>query len=349
MRIDAIDTTRSKADATADNTNGEKTLRTIALEEHCASPGFVNGPGRQFMATLRDRGGYFAEVYRKLQDIGAGRVAEMDAAGIDMEVLSLSAPGVEQSDVDEQISVAREVNDFLADGVAKYPTRLGAFATLPVAAPDKASEELDLRVTKQGFKGAVINGHTRGRYLDDEFFSPILERAEALGVPIYLHPTIPPKPVVDAYYSGFSPGVSSIFSIAGWGWHVETSVHVIRMILGGVFDRFPKLQVIIGHMGEGIPFLLPRMNATMPQQLTKLERPIEAYLRQNIHYTFSGFTFPATFLNLLLEVGVDRIMFSCDDPYQSMKEAREFLQHIPVSDVDRDRIAFGNAEKLLRL
>ncbi len=324
-------------------------MRTITLEEHCASPGFMAGPGKDFMNQLRDRGGHFAEVYERLQDIGDKRIAAMDAAGIDIQVLSLTAPGVEQSDTEEQVSIAREVNDWLAEGVKKNPSRFAAFVTLPVAAPEKAAEELDRRVTQQGFKGTLINGHTHGRYLDDKFFSPILERAEALDVPIYIHPTIPPKAVVDAYYSGFSPGVSSIFSIAGWGWHIETSVHVIRMILGGVFDRYPKLQVVIGHMGEGLPFFLPRINDTMPKQLTKLERPIEAYLRENIHYTFSGLNYPATFLNLLLEVGVSRIMFSADDPYQSMAASRVFLQHVPVSEADRESIAHGNAEKLFRL
>ena len=324
-------------------------MRTITLEEHFASPGFVAGPGKDFMNELRARGGHFANVYDRLLDIGDKRITEMEAAGIDMQVLSLSAPGVEQADVEEQIAVARETNDWLADGVKKNPSRFAAFATLPVAAPEKAAEELDYRVTQQGFKGTLINGHTQGRYLDDKFFSPILERAEALDVPIYIHPTIPPKGVVDAYYSGFSPGVSSIFSIAGWGWHIETSVHVIRMILGGVFDRHPKLQIVIGHMGEGIPFFLPRMNETMPKQLTKLERPLEAYLRENVHYTFSGLNYPATFLNLLLEVGVSRIMFSADDPYQSMAASRAFLQHVPVSEADRERIAHGNAEKLFRL
>ncbi len=323
-------------------------MKIIALEEHCASPGFVAGPGHHFMENLRQRGGHFLDVYNKLQDIGDKRIAEMDAAGVDMQVLSLSAPGVEQSNAEEQVPAAREMNDFMAEAVKQHPTRFAAFAALPVLAPDKAVEELELRV-KQGFKGALINGHTHGRYLDDKAFAPILERAEALDVPIYIHPTIPPKPVVDAYYSGFSPPVSQIFSIAGWGWHIETSVHVIRMILGGVFDRHPKLQVVIGHMGEGLPFLLPRMTDTMPMKLTKLERPIADYLRQNVHYTFSGMNYPGTFLNLLLEVGVDRIMFSADDPYQSMSAARLFLEHVPVSESDRERIAHGNAEKLLRL
>ncbi len=324
-------------------------MRTIAVEEHFVSPGFLAGPGKGFMDGLRSRGGPFAEAYEKLQEIGDKRIAEMDAAGVDMQVLSLGAPGVEQSDVEEQISIACEANDFLAEGVGRNPDRLAAFATLPVAAPEKAASELDHRVTRQGFKGTLINGHIQGRYLDDRFFSPILERSEALNVPIYIHTAAPPKAVVDAYYGGFFPQVSAAFAIAGWGWHVDTSVHVIRMILGGVFDRHPNLQVIIGHMGEGIPFLLPRMSEMMPRELTKLERPIETYLRENIHYTFSGFRFPATFLNLMLEVGVSRIMFSADAPYQSMAASRAFLQHLPVSEADRERIAHGNAEKLLRL
>jgi predicted TIM-barrel fold metal-dependent hydrolase len=323
-------------------------MRTITLEEHFVSPGFLAGPGKEFTERLRNSGPRGAKIYGQLQDVGDKRVAEMDAAGIDMQVLSLNSPGVEQADAEVQISVARESNDMIADAVKKYPKRFAGFAALPIAAPDKAAEELDLRV-KQGFKGTLINGHTRGRYLDDKFFSPILERAEALNVPIYVHPAIPPKAVVDALYGGFSAPVSGMFASAGWGWHIETSVHVIRMILGGVFDRHPKLQVVIGHLGEGIPFMLPRLNKNFPMELTKLQRPVGAYLRENVHYTFGGFNFPATFLDLLLEVGVGRIMFSVDHPYGSMAEARAFLAQLPVSEADRERIAHGNAEKMLGL
>jgi predicted TIM-barrel fold metal-dependent hydrolase len=289
------------------------------------------------------------KVLEQLHDVGDGRITAMDAAGIDVQVLSLNAPGVEQADVADQIAHARESNDFVADIVKKTPKRFAAFAALPIAAPDQAAEELDRRVRQQGFKGAMINGHTRGRYLDDKFFSPILERAEALNVPIYLHPTVPPKAVADVLYGGFSPEVSGVFAASGWGWHIETAVHLIRMILGGVFDRHPKLQVVIGHLGEGLPFMLPRLDRNMPTQLTKLQRPLGAYLRQNVHYTFAGFNFPATFLDLLLEVGVDRIMFSVDHPYGSMTEARAFLDQIPVSASDRERIAHSNAEKLFSL
>ncbi len=324
-------------------------MRTITLEEHFVSPRFLAGPGKDFTEQLRNRGPRGARIGEQLQDVGDKRIAEMDAAGIDMQVLSLNSPGVEQSEAAEQLSIAVESNDFLAEAVKKNPTRFAAFAALATAAPDKAAEELDRRVRQQGFKGTLINGHTRGRYLDDKFFWPILECAEALNVPIYLHPTVPPKAVVEASFAGFSPSVTATFASAGWGWHIETAVHLIRMILGGVFDRYPKLQVIIGHLGEGIPFMLPRLNRNLPKDVTKLDRPLGAYLRENVHYTFGGFNFAATFLNLLLEVGVERIMFSVDHPYGSMAEARAFLQHLPVSEADRERIAHGNAERLLGL
>jgi predicted TIM-barrel fold metal-dependent hydrolase len=212
-------------------------LRTITLEEHFASPGFIAGPGRSLVERLPLTGPRGAKTFEQLMDVGEGRIAAMNAAGIDMQVLSLNAPGIEQADVDEQVAIARESNDFVLDVVKKYPQRFAAFAALPVAAPEQAADELEQRVRKQGFKGTLINGHSRGRYLDDKFFWPILERAEAIDVPIYLHPTVPPKPVVEALYSGFSPRVDGILSGAGWGWHIETSVHLIRMILGGVFDR----------------------------------------------------------------------------------------------------------------
>ncbi len=324
-------------------------MRTITVEEHFASPAFLAGPGRAFLERVQASGAQGAKIYDGLRDAGAKRIAEMDAAGIDMQVLSLNSPGVEQADEAEAISVAREANDFLAEAIKNNPTRFAGLAALPIQAPDKAAEELEHRVRQQGFKGANINGHTRGRYLDDKFFSPILERAEALNVPIYLHPAIPPKAVVDASYGGFSPAVSAMFAGAGWGWHIETAVHVIRLMLGGVFDRHPKLQIVIGHLGEGLPFMMNRLNRNFSTGLTKLERPLGAYLRENVHYTFGGFNFPATFLDLLLEVGVERIMFSVDYPYGSMAAAHAFLQHIPVSEADRERIAHGNAEKLFGL
>ena len=323
-------------------------MRTITLEEHYASPGFLDGPGRELKAQALKFGAAAAKLFEQLCDVGEKRIAEMDAAKIDMQVLSLTSPGTEQIAGADATALAREVNDFLADAIKKNPTRFAGFATLPTAIPDEAAEELERMVREHRFKGAIINGHCRERYLDDKFFWPILERAEALNVPIYLHPTPPPKPVIEASYGGFSPIVTELLAGAGWGWHIETAIHVIRLILGGVFDKYPKLQIVVGHMGETLPFMLQRLDV-MPMAITKLKRPISAYLTGNVHYTFSGFNFAPTFLDLLLHVGVERIMFSADYPYSSMAQARAFLDQLSVSPADRARIAHGNAETLLGL
>jgi uncharacterized protein len=323
-------------------------MRTIALEEHFATAGFLEGPGRDLKARAQQYGDGAAKLLEQLCDLGDKRIAEMDAAGIDVQVLSLTSPGTEQLEAADSVKMANEANHLLAEAVTRNPTRIAGFATLPTAAPDKAADELERMVREHDFKGAVVNGHHRGRYLDDRFFWSILARAASLNVPIYLHPTQPPQPVIDAVYSGFSPMVNEMLASAGWGWHIETAVHVIRLILGGVFDQYPNLQIVIGHLGEGLPFMLQRLDV-MPTALTKLQRPISAYLRENVHYTFSGFNFTAPFLNLLLEVGVDRIMFSADYPYASMSQARAFLDQLPVSASDKEKIAYRNAERLLRL
>jgi predicted TIM-barrel fold metal-dependent hydrolase len=324
------------------------TMRTITLEEHFASPKFLDGPGRELKEKALKFRGPAATLLEQLCDLGDKRIAEMDAAHIDMQILSLTSPGTEQLEVAEAKAFAREANDYLADAVRSHPARIGGFATLPTADPSAAAAELERTIRDYGFKGAVINGHVQGRYLDDKFFWPIFERAEALHVPIYLHPTPPPKPVIEASYGGFAPIVTDLFAGPGWGWHIETAIHVIRIILGGTFDRYPGLQLVVGHMGETLPFMLQRLDV-MPMAMTKLSRPISSYLRENIHYTFSGFNFTPTFLDLLLQVGVDRIMFSADYPYSSMSQARAFLDQLPVSSADRERIAHGNAERLLGL
>jgi uncharacterized protein len=231
-------------------------VRTIALEEHFASPGFLDGPGRGLKERALRFGGTAAKLLEQLCNLGDERMAEMDAAHIDMQIVSLTSPGAEQLEAAEAAAFARETNDYLADALRNHPTRFGGFATLPTADPNAAATELERTIDDYSFKGAVINGHIRGRYLDDEFFWPIFERAEALNVPVYLHPTQPPKPVIEASYSGFAPIVTDMFAGAGWGWHIETAIHVIRIILGGTFDRYPRLQLVVGHMGETLPFML---------------------------------------------------------------------------------------------
>jgi predicted TIM-barrel fold metal-dependent hydrolase len=272
----------------------------------------------------------------------------MDAARIDVQILSLTAPGVEQLDAPEAVALARESNNVLAEAVRRHPSRLAGFASLPTPAPAAAADELKRMVGEHGFKGALINGHTRGRYLDDPFFGPILACAATLKAPLYLHPTPPPEPVVTASYSGnYAPEVARLLATAGWGWHIETGLHVLRLILGGVFDRYPSLQIVIGHLGEGLPAMMSRLEWALPPTVTKLDRPLGSYLRENVHYTISGFNFLPNFLDLFLQVGVERILFSADYPYASMAAARAFLEQLPVSPADRERIAHGNAERLL--
>lgn len=313
-------------------------MRTIALEEHFATEMILNGPG-----SWHTQSG----IAEKLGDLGNARIKAMDDGGIDLSVLSLAAPGVEQLDGPAAVRLARDSNDELAAAVQKYPDRLAGFAALPISEPDPAAEELERAVRTHGFVGAVINGHCRGVYLDDPHFAPILDRAASLQVPIYLHPTVPPPAVIESCYAGFSEEVTYKLATVGWGWHINTGTHVLRVILGGVFDRHPNLQLIIGHMGEAIPFMVPRLDAKMQPEVTGLKRPISAYLRENLHYTFSNFNHPATFASLIAHVGVERVAFSTDYPFASMREGREFLDNLPLSKQDRARISHRNAELLL--
>ena len=261
-------------------------MRTITLEEHFTTPKFLEGPGRKRKEQAEKAGGRLAKVFAQLADVGPGRLAEMDAAGIDMQVLSLTSPGAEQSDAAEAVALATEANDFLADVVKGNPARYAGLAVLPTAAPDKAAAELELRVHRQKFVGAVIHGHNRGRYLDNKFFWPILEAAEKLNAPIYLHPTPPPQGVIDISYGGFAPAVTDMFAASGWGWHIETAVHIVRIVLGGVFDRFPKLQFVIGHLGEALPFMLPRLelNGAGGDQAESADQYLSAQQRALHHF-----------------------------------------------------------------
>ncbi len=320
-------------------------MRTIALEEHFATSEYIAGPGRKLKERAEREGGRIANLVRDLVDVDAGRVAAMDAAGVTMQALSLTSPGVEQLPVEEAKAVARATNAAIGEAVRRRPDRFFGLASTPLLDPSAAIGEMERAIAEDGCKGLVINGHLRGRYLDDRFFWPVLARAEALRLPVYLHPTPSPQAVVEAWYGGLKPAVTEMMAGFGWGWHVETALHLLRMVLGGVFDAHPGLQIVIGHMGETLPFMMERFNA-MPQSATGLDKPVASYLRDNVHYTFAGFNTLPNFLQLLLEVGVDRMMFSADHPYQSMAKGRAFLDALPVSPDDREKIAHRNAERL---
>jgi uncharacterized protein len=319
-------------------------MRLITLEEHYRAPVLKS------VGSLPDPppDSPLARIQAKLDDLGDQRLADMDAGGIDVQVLSHGAPGTEQLEPEQAIPLAQEANDYLARSIAAHPDRLAAFATLPTAVPEAAADELERAVNDLGFKGALINGHVRGQFLDDRRFWPIFERAQRLEVPIYLHPTVPPAAVREAYYGGLPPVVGQTLSMAGWGWHVDTGLHALRLIAGGVLDEYPGLQIIVGHMGEALPFFLARSSRVLRQQ-AGLSQPLEEYMAANFHFTTSGmFTYPP--LTCLLEViGADRVMFSVDYPYSSNSEGRDFVMGAPIGEADREKLAFGNAERLLGL
>ena len=315
--------------------------RVIAVEEHYSI--------ERVLAHSRPvrRGGMAPDVRTRMLDLGEARLADMDLAGIDVQVLSLNSGGLQQLESGVAVSLARDANDQAAQAVAKHPGRLAAFAALPTANISAAVDELDRAVGKLGLKGAMIND--AGCFLDHPSYLPILERAASLGVPLYIHPAHPPAAVVEAYYSGFDPAVNWALATSAWGSHAEMGLHSLRLILAGVFDRLPRLQVIIGHMGEVIPFMLARSDAALPPAVTKLERPLTEYFQNNFHITTSGFFTLPPFLNALLVMGADRIMFAIDYPFRANQVGRRFLDGLPLSLADRHKIAHGNAEKLLRL
>jgi len=280
----------------------------------------------------------------------------MDAAGIDVQVLSHVQPGAQLLGDDQaalSIAVCQEVNDWLADAVAAHPFRLAGFAMLPTQSPDDAADELRRTVSELGFKGALINGHTNGRYLDHPSFEVLLATAESLGVPIYIHPTDPPQPVSDVYYAPFDTEL-----VPTWGWPVETGTHLLRLVCAGVFDRHPSLRIIIGHMGELIPFCFTRLNLglTMAGWLGAPESDVPArrnnvgyYLRRNVFVTSSGVFDVPVFDCARAMLGLDNLMFSVDYPFQDNFAAMEFLRQCGLSAVDKERFAHGTADELLRL
>jgi uncharacterized protein len=313
-------------------------MRLIAIEEHFNLPEIENAPENK---------GRINPAGDLLYDLDDGRLAGMDAAGIDVQVLSSPATSVQFFEPARSVEMARKVNDHLAAAIARHPDRFYGFATLPTPDPAAAVVELERVVREYGFKGAMIQGHTNGQFLDHKDFWPILEAAEALGVPLYLHPTYPPPAVFDAYYGDLGRPIAMTLSGPGWGWHVDTGMHTLRLVLSGMFDRFPGLQLIIGHMGEAIPFNLARAESVMARGAAHLQRRISDYFLTNIFITTSGyFTFPPL-LCALMVLGADRIIFSVDYPFSDNQEARAFFDAMPLNMVDKEKIAHGNVEALL--
>jgi predicted TIM-barrel fold metal-dependent hydrolase len=298
-------------------------------------------------AVFKDRSAHVGhDIEAELNDVGARRLAAMDAAGIDMQVLSLTQPACETLDPDAAVAMAREANDLLYEAVRSHPTRFAAFAALPTPDPEAAVKELDRAITKLGFRGAMINGPTHGSFLDDRKYWGLFECAEAHQLPIYVHPASPLPGLAQGYFQGYED-----ISRAAWGFAVDASIHFLRILFSGAFDQFPRLRIILGHMGEGLPFGMHRLGDHTGYVATKrgLKRPPLEYMRENLVITTAGaFSVPALLCSML-ELGADNILFSVDWPYESNKAGTAFLRSAPISEHDREKIAHGNAERILRL
>jgi 2,3-dihydroxybenzoate decarboxylase len=315
-------------------------VRKIALEEHFLSPGLID----YWRPTMTEVAPQVVEtLHRRLTDFGDERLGIMDNAGIAKAVLSVSGPGV-QAERDAALATKRaaEANDFLADVIARQPDRYAGFAHLALQDAAGAARELERCVNELGFKGAMINGHTNGLYLDDRSLDPFWERAEALGALVYIHPTDPlaPAPVLN--------GVPALRR-ATWEWGFETGSHALRLVFSGLFDRFPKAKLALGHMGETLPYLLWRFDSRAKLYGVKLKREPSEYIRDNIVVTVSG-VYAAEPLRCALDaLGRDKVMFAADYPFENAEEAGHFMDTVALDERERADVAYNNAVKLLGL
>lgn len=343
-------------------------MEIISLEEHWITPEVRRAwaalpPERQddSLGILNQFG-----IAERLEDTGAERLRYMDEVGVDVQVLSLTVPGLHNFEPAQAVDLARHANDALAQVVAAHPDRYQAFAALPTPDPDQAPAELARAVEQLGFKGALIHGRTRGENMDSPRFEAIYATAARLKVPIYIHPQLPGKAVRDAYYSGFPKPLEIAFASGGLGWHYETGIQFIRLVLNGTLDRCPDLQFILGHWGEVVLFYIDRIQ--LLDTAARLDRPIRDYFLQNAYYTPSGILSQRDLRRTIETVGAERVMFSADYPYKYAMElglparmadrwvnldhlanagARRFITASGLSSADQAMIANGNWKRIL--
>lgn len=319
----------------------DKDIPLIGLEEHYATAEMQKINGIKFPP------GY---PRFDINEVGSGRIAHMNQAGLNVQILSSLTPGAQNIPGKKGIEYARKLNNWIAEQVVpEYPTRYRAFAALPMSEPEAAAQELERCVKDLGFVGCMTYGAIGGKFLDHADFEPVLAKAEALNVPIYIHPNWASEEAMDLYYDDLvDPLVSKVLSGAGYGWHQEVALQSLRMITSGVFDKFPKLQIIIGHMGEGLPFFYWRLGDDLASVTkNKLKKPVQQYIHDNFWLTTSAF-FRTELLQLALSVmGEDRILFATDYPFVSAIEGAEWFRGVDLDRSIKEKLAYKNAEKLL--
>ena len=331
------------AGASAAARAGNDDLFPIGIEEHYATPELLERNGIRIPR---------AKLIDALTDVGAGRIAAMDEAGIGMQVLSAMTPGAQELPGAEGVEFARRLNRWIArEAVPRHPDRFRAFAALPMSEPEAAADELERAVRDDGLVGCMTYGAIGGRFLDHAAFEPVLARAEALGVPVYIHPASPSPEIRRLYYDGLGDNwVSRILAGPGYGWHQEVALQCLRMIVTGVFDRFPDLQIVVGHMGEGLPFYYWRLGGDLARATKdRLRKPVQQYLHDNFWITTSAF-FRDELLALALSVmGEDRIIFAVDYPFADNRAGADWLRSADIPRSAKEKIAYGNARRLLNI
>jgi 2,3-dihydroxybenzoate decarboxylase len=300
---------------------------------------YLNNPSERTLA-----------VAARLEDVGQRRIDDMDSTGIDVQILSLTSPGVQIFDADTAVGLARSANDELAEAIAAHPTRYTGLAAIAPQNPPAAAKELERAVRTLKLKGAIINSHTQGEYLDDEKFWDIFAAAEALDVPIYIHPNTPSNAMIKPFMERGLEG-------AVFGFAVETGLHALRIVVSGAFDRFPNLRIVLGHLGEGLPYWLSRIDfmhgasvrsnryASQP----KLERKVSDYLRENFYYTTSGMAWTPPIRYVQSVMGMDRLMYAMDYPYQFVPEEVNVTDELPIGYEDLKAFYQTNAERVFKL
>jgi 2,3-dihydroxybenzoate decarboxylase len=346
------------------NKASKSAFKKIAIEEAFATPELFD-EWRKLLASNSQEEPGFRKLYGsflsnpatkdirdRLLDLGTGRLSDMDRHGIDMQILSITTPGIQVFEKKKAIALAKKSNDRLAEVINTYPDRYAGLAAVAPQAPAEAARELERAVTDLGMKGVIINSHTQGEYLDRPKYWELFEAAQALDVPIYLHPRTPSPEMIKPFLSYGLEG-------AGWGFAIETSTHAMRLILSGLLDEFPKLKFVLGHLGEGIPFWLPRIDSRFANQtwteidaserVKQRQRKPSEYFLDNFVIATSGVNWSPALTFALSVLGADRILFAIDYPYESTALAVEGIDNMPLSDRDRQKIYRTNAEKLFKL
>ena len=327
-------------------------MKVIALEEHFSAariPGVTLPRSKEAFLKGTCAGAPFHEDRSYLGEIGEKRLAFMDAHGVDVQVLCTTSG--QAMPADTAVDGCIKINDYLAEKIAQYPDRFAGYASIPTAVPEACAPELERCVKDLGFVGCMIGGRTEdGAFLNQDKYEPFFAKAEELGVPIYLHPGIPAQPVIDACYTeGLPKEISTVLSMYGYGWHVDPGIHFLNLLLWGVFDRHPSLQIILGHWGELTPYFLHRFDDAFPAAFTGLDHEPGYYLKHNLYVTPSGIYSPENLAYCAAVLGTDRILFSMDFPWVNTEGMDRILNAPALSEADRENISFRNAEKLLGL